>query len=319
VTARRDDVVVVGAGVIGLTSAICLAEAGLRVRIVTKRPALATTSVVAGAMWGRGPGVTEPADRIKAWSAVTFHEFAALARDSATGVRFARGREVTRDAVAPPAADLARDVVPCVSDDLPAGFRAGHWLTVPLVDMPVYLGYLTERFAVAGGVIVPGVVCTMADLDGAAPVVVNCAGVAARGLVPDETVLPVRGQHVVVANPGLDQFFVEETEASSWVSFFPHGDRVVLGGVAGVGEWNLTPEPATADSIRRSCAAVEPRLADAPVLAHLVGLRPMRPQVRVTSEWVNDARWVHNYGHGGMGVTLAWGCARQIQRIVCGP
>jgi D-amino-acid oxidase len=314
-----DDVVVIGAGVIGLTSAIRLAEAGLRVRIVTERPPLETTSAVAGAMWGRGPGVNGPADRIEAWSVATFHEFTELARDSATGVRFARGREVTRDAVAPSVAELARDVVPCTPDDLPNGFRAGHWLTVPLVDMPKYLGYLAGRLAAAGGVIVPGVVRTSADLDGAAPVIVNCAGVAARHLVPDDTVRPVRGQHVVVANPGLDQFFVEETEASSWISFFPHGDRVVLGGVAGIGEWHLTPEPATADSIRKWCAEVEPRLADAPVLAHLVGLRPMRSQVRVTSEWVKDIRWVHNYGHGGMGVTLSWGCAEEIQHLVCGP
>lgn len=312
------DAVVVGAGVIGLTTAICLAEAGLRVRIIAQAPPLATTSAVAGAMWGRGPGVAEPADRIDAWSTVTFGEFAALAEDPSTGVRFARGREVTRDAVAP-VARLARDVVPCAPEDLPAGYRRGHWLTIPIADMPVYLGYLVDRFAASRGVVEAGVVRTIADLDGTAPVIVNCSGVGARDLVPDDTVTPVRGQHLVVANPGLDQFFVEETEASSWVSFFPHGDRVVMGGVAGVGEWNLTPEPAIADFIRRCCAAVEPRLADAPVLAHLVGLRPMRPLVRVTSERVRDTRRVHNYGHGGMGVTLSWGCAREVQHIVCGP
>lgn len=315
-----DDVVVIGAGVIGLTTAICLAEAGLRVRVIAEEPPERTTSAVAGALWGRGPGVSEPAAKIVEWSAVTFDEFATLAADPTTGVHFTRGVAATKDAVVPQAAEQARDVVPCTDAELPAGFRDGHRLTVPLADMPVYLTYLSRRFAEAGGVVVPGVVRTAADLTGAAAVVVNCSGVAARTLVPDETVRAVRGQHVVVANPGLTEFFVEETlESSSWVSFFPHGDKVVLGGIAGFDDWNRLPDPATSDEIVRRCAAVEPRLANAPVLAHLVGLRPSRPTVRVTTEQVNGMRWVHNYGHGGMGVTLSWGCAREIEHVLCGP
>ncbi|HEX5402374.1 MAG TPA: FAD-dependent oxidoreductase [Pseudonocardiaceae bacterium] len=310
-----DDVVVVGAGVIGLTTAICLADAGMRVRIVTERQPQDTTSAVAGAMWGKGPGVSEPAERITAWSAVTFTEFVTLADDPATGVRFARGMEATREPVAPPVPDLARDVSHCSPDELPTGFADGHWLTVPLVDMPTYLAYLLRRFTSAGGVVEPGVVRTRADLTGV-PMVVNCAGVAARALVPDDTVAAVRGQHVIVANPGLDDFFVEETEDSTWISFFPHGDKVVLGGVAVAGDWSLTPDPATAAAIVDRCAEVEPTLADAPVLAHKVGLRPTRPAVRVAEERVNGTRWVHNYGHGGMGVTLSWGCAEEVRQLL---
>lgn len=318
IVAERADAVVVGAGVIGLTTAICLAEAGLRVRIIAERPPADTTSAVAGAMWGRGPGVSEPADRIVAWSTVTFSEFAKLADDPATGVRFARGLAATRDPVGPPAPPEARDVVVCAEAELPQGFRDGHRLTVPLVDMPAYLRYLADRFAAAGGVVVPGTIKTLSELADVGPVVVNCTGVGARDLVPDNAIRPVRGQHVVVANPGLTEFFVEETDASSWISFFPHGGKVVLGGVAGTDDWNLTPDSATATAIIRWCADIEPKLADAPVLAHLVGLRPMRSEVRVTAERVNGTRWVHNYGHGGMGVTLSWGCAREIQDLVCG-
>ncbi|HKN98546.1 MAG TPA: FAD-dependent oxidoreductase [Pseudonocardiaceae bacterium] len=311
-----DDVLVVGAGVIGLTTAICLAEHGLRVRVVTATPPRETTSAVAGALWGRGPGVAEPADRIAAWSAVTFAELAALADDPTTGVHFTRGREATRNTVAAPVADQALFVVRCLPGELPAGFRAGHWLTVPTVDMPTYLDYLVSRLLAAGGGVVPGVVRHRDDVAGLAPLVVNCTGVAARELVPDDTVRPVRGQHVVVANPGIDEFFVEDTDDPSWVSFFPHGDRVVLGGIAGADDWNLTPDPATAEAIVRWCAAVEPRLAGAPVLANLVGLRPARPQVRVAVEPGDGTRWVHNYGHGGMGVTLSWGCAKDVVQLV---
>ncbi|HEX9336442.1 MAG TPA: FAD-dependent oxidoreductase, partial [Pseudonocardiaceae bacterium] len=82
------------------------------------------------------------------------------------------------------------------------------------------------------------------------------------------------------------------------------------------GDWNRAADPATAQAIIERCAAVEPRLADADVLAHLVGLRPVRSVVRVADEHVDGIRVLHNYGHGGMGVTLSWGCAREITELV---
>ena len=47
-------------------------------------------------------------------------------------------------------------------------------------------------------------------------------------------------------------------------------------------------------------------------LGHRVGLRPFRPQVRLEAEPSGSGPLVvHNYGHGGAGVTLSWGCARE--------
>ncbi len=144
--------------------------------------------------------------------------------------------------------------------------------------------------------------------------IVNCAGIGARDLVPDDGLSPVRGQVVVAANPGLSEFFVGEREDPAEVTYiFPHGPLVVLGGTQQHGVPSLRPDPVTADRIMKLCVAVEPRLAEAPVLGHRVGLRPVRDEVRLEVQEVGAGRYlVHNYGHGGAGVTLSWGCAESV-------
>ena len=171
------------------------------------------------------------------------------------------------------------------------------------------------RFQAAGGELEVRALRALGDVAGAAPVVVNCSGVGARALVPDPAVRSVRGEHVIVENPGLDEFFMEEP-APRWAAWFPHGDHVVLGGSADEDDWSLEPDLALAEEIVRRCAAIEPRLADARVLEHRVGLRPARPDVRVEEVALGASRCVHNYGHGGTGVALAWGCARDVCSIV---
>jgi D-amino-acid oxidase len=61
---------------------------------------------------------------------------------------------------------------------------------------------------------------------------------------------------------------------------------------------------------------VEPRLAQAEVVDHRVGLRPQRDMIRVEDEIIDGARCIHNYGHGGLGVTLSWGCAREVADLL---
>ena len=121
--------------------------------------------------------------------------------------------------------------------------------------------------------------------------------------------MPVRGQVVVTQNPGITEFFIGLGDESADLSYiFPHGDTVVLGGTEGHGDWRLEPDPATADRILRDCAAIEPALRGARVIAHRVGLRPVRPAVRLEAGRLPGGQTiVHNYGHGGAGVSLAWG------------
>lgn len=305
------DAVIVGAGVAGLTTAVCLAEAGLSTRVVAAEPPERSTSAAAGAIWG--PVLCGPADRCLEWARTGLAALGELAGELPAVVRQVSGREVSRVPAAPEEwLNLVPDLRMLGAGELPPGFTSGWSYTAPVVAMPRYLSYLLARYTAAGGSVTYQRVSSLAAV--AAPVVVNCAGTGARDLVPDASVVPVRGQVVVVANPGIGEFYIDhELHGSDYVYVFPHDDYVILGGTAERGASDWPARPAVSARILADCAAVFPALAAAPVLAERVGLRPYRPAVRLEAEPLDGGRvlW-HNYGHGGAGVTLSWGCAREV-------
>lgn len=311
----QGDTVVLGAGVVGLTTAVVLAEAGLAVQVIAEEiPGV--TSMAAGAMWG--PYLVEPKDLVDQWSQHSLETFRGLAADSATGVRAASGIEASRSAdEAPDWATALPGFQPVSHADLPPGFASGYRFTVPLIDMPTYLRYLEHRLRTAGGAIEQQKVRTLDDAPQASSII-NCTGMGAASLASDATMWPIRGQHVVVSNPGLTDFFSEDTGPSpDLLCIYPHGDTVVLGGTALDGDGSLEPDEKAAADILARCTAVEPSLAQSTVVDHRVGLRPTRSRVRVTVDRRTDGTpLIHNYGHGGAGVTLSWGCAREVHRLL---
>ncbi|MEU6819891.1 FAD-dependent oxidoreductase [Streptomyces atriruber] len=310
-----DDVIVVGSGVVGLTTAVVLAELGRRVRVWSREPAERTTSAVAGGLWW--PYRIEPEESAGAWalhSLAVYEELAGL--DARTGVRMVEGVH----------ADTGLDELGAWASRV-SGLRVaeraeyagrGLWARLPLIDMPVHLAWLRGRLRAAGGVLAERAVGRLAEPLAEAAAVVNCSGLGARDLVPDAEVYPVRGQLVVVENPGVDTWFTAADSASHETTYFlPQPGGLVLGGTAEDGDWSVEPDPAVADAIVARCAAVRPEIAGARVLAHRVGLRPARRQVRLERERTPEGRvLVHNYGHGGGGVTVAWGCAQEAARLV---
>ncbi|MEU1784581.1 FAD-dependent oxidoreductase [Streptomyces sparsogenes] len=311
------DAIVVGAGVIGLTSAITLAERGVRVAVWSRDPAGDTTSAVAGGLWW--PYRVEPEEKVGAWSLRTLGVLTELAaRPEETGVRMVEGTLAgTRPGDLGPWAAEVPGLRPARREELPEGWDHGVRARVPLVDMATYLGCLRRRLEAAGGTVERRAVAGLDEAVGAAPLVVNCTGLGARDLVPDAGVHPVQGQLVIVEDPGLDEWFVAADPGSAdTVYLLPQPYGVILGGTAREGVWDLTPDPATAEAIVARCARVRPGLADARVIGHRVGLRPARSRVRLEAETTRGGRLVHNYGHGGAGVTVSWGCAEEAAGLL---
>jgi len=291
---------VIGAGVSGLTTALRLAEAGARVRLLAAAPPPRTVSAVAAAVWY--PYRAYPEALVLGWSRRSREVFEALSTDPASGVALREGLERFR---APPPDPWWKDAV--------RSFRrtpGGGWaFEAPVIDMGRYLPFLLARLARHG--ITPEIVPGLRALEDApaSDLLVNCAGLGARELAPDPTLFPIRGQVVRATNPGLTRFLIQDDHPAGMAYLIPRFDDLILGGTADDGATSLDPDPATTAAILQRCADLEPAVASARVLEVKVGLRPGRPSIRLEAERRGPRTLVHNYGHGGAGVTVSWGCA----------
>lgn len=307
-------VTVVGAGVVGLTVAVRLAKDGHDVQVLTDRAPTETTSSVAAALWY--PYLAAPADRTRAWGARTYEVLRGLARSAPeAGVDLRHGREVLRRAA--PAPSWHEDV-----DDF-VQLGEGWAFTAPVADMSVYLPWLAQ-LAESHGVRTGHARLdrsALSDLRGDA--VVLCPGLGASTLLGDPSLTPVRGQVVLLEQTGVEQWVLAEPDDPDGDPTYvvPRRSVVVCGGTARPGREDLDPEPTTTSAILRRCRTLVPELASARVVAQQVGLRPVRPQVRLELDDTGThapAPVVHCYGHGGAGVTLSWGCAEEVTSIVRG-
>ena len=268
---------------------------------------------MAAALWF--PYRAAPADAVLRWAAGSLRAFTALAGDDATGVVLRAGTVVHRA----PEPDLwwtpgIAGLRPATAGELPPGAPAGTRCTLPVIDMGRYLIWLAGACRSAGVEFVRERVDRLPDVPG--DVVVLAAGLRSGELVGDGSGVPVQGQVVRLANPGLREWLLDEDNPAGLTYVVPRGDDVVCGGTAVEAATGTEPDPAVERAILDRAMALVPALRDAPVLSRAVGLRPGRPTVRLDRSDVDGRPLICCYGHGGAGVTLSWGCAADVAALV---
>ncbi|WP_421775136.1 FAD-dependent oxidoreductase [Gracilimonas sp.] len=307
-------ITVLGAGVSGLTTAIVLAEHGFKVDIITKDLPKQTTSAVAAAIWF--PYQAYPVNKVNTWSRTSFLRFKHLAKNKDSGVSFI-----------PFTAYLDTQQKPWWLDALPAEYilndnvqhpihpeYRGYTLNVPLIETPFYLDYLLNRFKESGGELIQQEVGSVQELEAYFPMV-NCTGLGSKYLFNDEKLYPVQGQVVrVAANQEIRGMATEyELGDQEMAYIIPRTDGIILGGSAKKHESSTKADPSLTERIITYCSKFEPAVLELPVLDVKVGLRPGRPQIRLEKD--PHLPIIHNYGHGGAGYTVSWGCAEEVMKL----
>jgi len=307
---------VIGAGVSGLTSAILFAESGIATSIFAEQIGDHTDSAAAAAIWY--PYDVGSGDKIIPWALVSYGRLLELARNPETGVSVVELRVFSRlGPIAPP--DWAKPFAtrPVAASEIPAAFVSGFSIRVPLIETSKYLRYLQTRLTNAGGSVNGGVRFEkLADVDDAFNVIVNCSGIGAKELVPDPAMEPHRGQVVIVSK--LDLPYAVVCDDPPLMYAIPRSQDCVLGGTNDVSENRVADSSATARIVEECQRVLGFPAPD--LLAERVGLRPSRTSgVCISVEKLGDGRTlIHNYGHGGAGFTLSWGCAQTVFELAHG-
>lgn len=302
-------ITVVGAGVVGLTTAVRLAEAGYSVDVLARDLPLEATSVLAGALWY--PYRAQPPGPVSRWARAALDVFVKEALDSKSGVRMVDGLELRQSPSKPWFADVLTDAVAFSHySDLPDAYRDGWRMRLPVIEPTIYLSSLVDRLKDLDGTLTRLPLTAMPGRG----IVVNCSGLSARSLVHDRSVTPVQGQVVRVAPiEGLQTWLLDQSDEHELVYVIPRSKDIVVGGTAVENNFDRHVDDQLTEAIMGRAARLVPQLNHAEILGAAVGLRPSRPTVRLELEHrANGAVVVHNYGHGGSGWTLSWGCADAV-------
>ncbi|KIJ61439.1 hypothetical protein HYDPIDRAFT_183254 [Hydnomerulius pinastri MD-312] len=347
-TDQLKDIIVIGAGVVGLTTAVKIQEkGGYRVTVVAETFPTDPRTIRYTSHWAGAHHVSQAFgdERQKAMDKETFE---VMWRDSAPEFGAAAGcfrrhnhTEFRGDGVDPsPWLDYMPDYQKVPEDNLVPGSTAGYTFTTFTLNTPVYINWLLARFLAGGGTTkrmsLQHITQVLEGVDAPNPAaIVACPGVGARflGGIEDKNVYPIRGQTILLRAPWVKYGRTLSGADGSYVYLMPRctGD-VLIGGIKVANDWFPAVRAKDREEILTRALALSADLAPPHIreareptiddLRPLIvdegcGLRPGRKGgIRLEVEWIDQGVQdktripvVYNYGHSGMGFQSSWGSA----------
>lgn len=313
-----EEIVVIGSGVIGLTTAFCLAKENYKVKVIARSSYEHTTSAVAAAFFY--PYKAEPFDKVANWMNASLCRFRDLSLNPSSGVVWNDFCELLL-----PDANIPwwHDYVDSFKLDeqtieLPVGKRIRCHYRVPVIDSSVYLKFLHYSLGELGVNFVFEEVADLKDCFDSNSLVVNCSGLGARELCNDTDLHAARGQVICINLDKPHNALVDLSIDGRIAHIIPRVKDSVLGGTYEPDAYGLESDSNVTNQIIDNCKKSFPHIEGLDhknVIAVNCGLRPVRSRVRLEKE-SHGSKWIlHNYGHGGAGFTLSWGCAMEICKM----
>ncbi|XP_023233022.1 D-aspartate oxidase-like [Centruroides sculpturatus] len=323
---RSERIAVVGAGVVGLSTALCIQNKlpDARITLIADKFNEQTLSDGAGGLFRPELDIGPSIDILKQWCKDSYEHFLSILKSEdagEAGVQFVSGFYLSSlDEIHEN--PLLNEFLPdtrkmCIKElsMFPESFKNGLFFTTIIADCRRYLPWMMKQFQEKGGMVENKTVESFDQLAGNYDTVVNCTGLRAKDLTKDYKLVPIRGQTIKVKAPWIKHFFYGDE-----VYIIPGIDYVTLGGIKEYGSWNMNINPYHCNLIWEKCLKLVPSLKKATIEWNWVGLRPFRQPVRVEKEIIQYKdkvlKIVHNYGHGGHGVTLSWGTAKHATELV---
>nr|XP_022907874.1 D-aspartate oxidase-like [Onthophagus taurus] len=324
-------IAVIGAGVIGLTAALKIQKEygeSIVVTIYTADKSPNTTGDVAAGLWAPHLVQDTPEDKVLKWAKETQDFFWKLWKDGyaldagislqpvvnllcddtsipkwstiAIGCNEIKGKELER-----------------FKNDHKIPYTGGFTFTSFTCESTKFLPFLENIFINNGGQIKIEKIENFSQLKDY-DVIINCTGIYSKILMSDNSVKAIRGQILRVEASWQFHTVIDDSDDGCYI--IPNANCVILGGTHQLDDEDTKPRIEDATRIIKGCKQMIPSLHEAKVLRHQAGLRPGRDQIRLELTTINLGNKlvpvIHNYGHGGSGVTLCYGCAGEVVDLV---
>lgn len=308
------NIAIIGAGISGMSTAYLLMQKGYSITIYAKAFSPNITSNKAAAFWF--PYHIRNDQRGVHWCNTSYEYYKSFATMPETGISMRHLIKVLRENVKDEE-PIWIDFMPegslrvMAETELQQGVAKGYDITVPLIETQIFLPYLQEQLKQNGVVFIERKINDLKELADDYDIVINCSALGSRKLCNDDKLIPVRGQVALLApKEGMNLYI--DNEKPMYV--VPRKDAIIVGGTYEERVETDTTEPLTIERLLNNVYKVFPELKQQEVIGSWAGLRPYRPDVRLERE--EGTNIIHNYGHGGSGFTLSFGCAETVRTLV---
>ena len=257
---------VVGSGIMGLTTARLLQDAGWKVTIYTRDVLRHSVSNVGAGQWAP-TGVFEEGVASKTFEAqykyaarIAHHAYQNLSGAN-YGIRFTEnyylGNEPSKESYylreLPELFTSVKDLKP---NEHPFPVNYVTRTVTMIIEPATFLRRIRDDFQLSGGKFVIRNFINQNDvLSLKEKVIFNCTGLGAKTLFGDEELTPVKGQLVFIPpDPAIDYLTVGGGKDVTYM--FPRSGEILLGGSSQEGDWSMNPEAEVTERILEDNKAI---------------------------------------------------------------